>query len=107
LRQCAEGRAIALPGAPCDAAASYAAAAAAALAHPVHAAPLKTEAVARVRSEAQLAAISTDMDFRLSNGSLMLLPEYGFKLQVLKELAFVSADEVRPWCRRRLVLCRA
>ena len=84
-----------LPGAATNIARSYAAAAAQVLSHRVHSAEFKAEAVARIQSELKLQAIVKDMDFQLSNASLMLLPEYGFKLKVLKELQFVSADEVR------------
>jgi hypothetical protein len=91
----AAGAEIKLPGALRPVAKRYARAISAVFSHPVHCAEFKAEAVERVRSENRLRSLMKDMDFKLSNGSLMLLPEYGFKLKVLKDLQFVTPDEVR------------
>ena len=84
-----------LPGASPALAARYAAAAAAVLAHPAHAMQFRSAAVERVMEEDRQAAAIDKLDFQLSNNSLALLPDYGFKLNMLKEVAFVSAEEVR------------
>lgn len=63
-------------------------------AHAAHFAPQKSEAVARVRSERKLQAVQKEIKNQLSGSNLSLLPEYGFKLSILKDLEFVSETEV-------------
>ena len=69
--------------------------------HAVARAEFKAEALARLQSEQAIEAAMREVDFNLSNGALLLLPEYGHKLRVLKRLGFVSPDDVR---RRRRTL---
>jgi hypothetical protein len=65
-----------------------------ALHHSVAHAEFKAEALARLAAEELQERAVKDMEFKMSSGALMLLPDYGFKLQVLKKLDFVSQDEV-------------
>lgn len=63
--------------------------------HPVARAEFKADALARLAAEQLQERLVKDMEYKMSNGALTLLPDYGFKLQVLKRLDFVSQDEVR------------
>lgn len=92
--QCA-GLPLTLPGLQRTALERWRETAARAAAHPVTRAEFRAEALARLHSEQQIEAAIREVDFSLSNGALMLLPEYGHKLRVLKRLAFVSPDDVR------------
>ena len=84
-----------LPGASATLQSSYARAAAQVLQHPVHAAVHRAAAVERVLHENALAKEVASLDYKLSNNSLALLPDYGFKLSMLKAANFVSSEEVR------------
>ena len=90
---CAEGP-LQLPGAASRLVEPWTDAMAAVQRHPTHRAPVKTEAVARVRSERKLQAIQKEIKYRLTGKTLQLLPEYDLKLSILKKLEFVSETEV-------------
>lgn len=60
----------------------------------MHVAVHRDEAVDRVLQENRLAKEVEALDYKLSNNSLALLPEYGHKLKMLKEANFVSSEEV-------------
>lgn len=62
--------------------------------HPTYRAPMKAEALARIRSERQLQAVQKQLKHQLTGQNLLLLPEYGLKLAILKKLEFVSETEV-------------
>jgi hypothetical protein len=62
--------------------------------HSVYRAAHKAEALARIRSERQLKAFQKEFRNQLMGKNLTLLPEYGLKLSILKQLAFVSETEV-------------
>lgn len=73
--------------------------------HPTHRAPQKTEALLRIRSERRLQVLQKGIKNQLTGKNLSLLPEYGLKLAILKDLAFVSETEVtRPNVARYLQL---
>ena len=91
---CAEGP-LQLPGAASLLVEPWADAMAAVQRHATHRAPLRTEAVARIRGERRLQSIQRELKYKLTGKTLQLLPEYDDKLAILKQLEFISETEVR------------